>query len=129
MPPRSKMSSSDAGGAKVDLLDSMETVHKKVMAAYCEPRTVEGNRVLIFLRAAVFPLLDLRGEPGLALPSGDVYSRFADLERAYSEGLVHPKDLKYATSRAVNYILEPLRERLLSSQEFVALMEAAYPPS
>ena len=125
-PSRAKMSSSDAGG-KIDLLEPPESVAKKVMAAYCEPGVVENNRVLLFFKTAIFPVVDIKQAEGVALPSGEVFASYASLEAAYAEGRVHPRDLKLALADSINALLAPLQEKLEELPGFKELAEAAYP--
>ncbi|PWZ01770.1 Nucleotidylyl transferase [Testicularia cyperi] len=57
----SKMSSSD-NSSKIDFLDSPKEVTKKIADAVCAPGEVEGNGVLGFVRAVLFPIARLRVE-------------------------------------------------------------------
>ncbi|SJX65917.1 probable TYS1-tyrosyl-tRNA synthetase [Sporisorium reilianum f. sp. reilianum] len=57
----SKMSSSDSS-SKIDFLDTPKEVSKKIADAVCAPGEVEGNGVLGFVRAVLFPIARLRIE-------------------------------------------------------------------
>ena len=57
----SKMSSSD-NSSKIDFLDTPKDVQKKIADAVCAPGEVEGNGVLGFVRAVLFPIARLRVE-------------------------------------------------------------------
>jgi tyrosyl-tRNA synthetase len=56
----SKMSSSDEN-SKIDLLDSADTVTKKVKKAIAAPKQVEGNGVLALIEYVILPAAELRG--------------------------------------------------------------------
>lgn len=55
-----KMSSSDPD-SKIDLLDSAETVAKKIKKAHAAPQVVEENGLLAFIEYVLFPAARLRG--------------------------------------------------------------------
>lgn len=57
----SKMSSSD-NSSKIDFLDTPKQVSKKIADAVCAPGEVDGNGVLGFVRAVLFPIARLRLE-------------------------------------------------------------------
>ncbi|SPC64065.1 probable TYS1 - tyrosyl-tRNA synthetase [Ustilago sp. UG-2017b] len=57
----SKMSSSD-NSSKIDFLDTPKDVQKKIADAVCAPGEIEGNGVLGFVRAVLFPIARLRVE-------------------------------------------------------------------
>ncbi|KAJ9478613.1 Tyrosine--tRNA ligase, cytoplasmic [Pseudozyma hubeiensis] len=57
----SKMSSSD-NSSKIDFLDTPKEVSKKIADAVCAPGEIEGNGVLGFVRAVLFPIARLRVE-------------------------------------------------------------------
>jgi tyrosyl-tRNA synthetase len=55
-----KMSSSDPD-SKIDLLDSAETVSKKIRKAHAAPQIVEENGLLAFIEYVLLPAARLRG--------------------------------------------------------------------
>lgn len=55
-----KMSSSDPD-SKIDLLDSAETVAKKIRKAHAAPQQVEENGLLAFIEYVLLPAARLRG--------------------------------------------------------------------
>ncbi|BBD73932.1 tyrosine--tRNA ligase [Sulfodiicoccus acidiphilus] len=104
--------------------DSPEEVERKIKMAYCPAGQVDGNPILGINRYIIF------GEDGETLTverpakyGGDVkFESYEELERAYVDGKVHPLDLKAATARKVNQILEPVRKHLSNRSEFDALI-------
>lgn len=111
-----KMSKSVPEGA-VFVHDRPEDIAEKIRRAYCPPREVEMNPVIgiarhIVLRSRKALVIDRRPEHG-----GPVEAGLEELERLYSEGKIHPLDLKNAVASELVKILEPVRKRLESDRE------------
>lgn len=59
---------------------------------------------------------------------GDVaYETYEQMEKDFSESLLHPGDLKGAVEIRLNGLLEPIR-KIFESPELVQLVKRAYPP-
>lgn len=122
-----KMSSSEVN-SKIDLLDTAESISGKVRSAFCPEGVVEGNGVLAFIRMVLFAVttngftVDRKPEHGGALH----YATYAELEKAYVDKLIHPLDLKASVTKALNNLLEPIREQF-RQPELVELVKKAYP--
>lgn len=93
-----KMSKSKQGSA-ISLLDTDETIRSTLRNAWCPERAIEGNPVLDLIKYVILPnngvlAIERKREHG-----GDVsYQGFAELSRDYSEGMIHPLDLKQAAA-------------------------------
>ncbi|HVH16314.1 MAG TPA: tyrosine--tRNA ligase, partial [Candidatus Angelobacter sp.] len=91
--------------------DEPEVIVKKIQQAFCPPRVVEGNPILEYYRILVFENrepLTLKRDPKYG---GDVeVSSYAQLEKEYASGKLHPEDLKTNMSRILSEKLEPVRE-------------------
>ncbi|XP_072274125.1 tyrosine--tRNA ligase, cytoplasmic [Pyxicephalus adspersus] len=122
----SKMSSSEEE-SKIDLLDSPSDVKKKLKKAFCEPGNIESNGVLSFVRHVLFPLKSefvvLRDEK---YGGNKTYTDYETLEKDFAEQQVHPGDLKASVEKALNKLLDPIREKF-SSPEMKKLSSEAYP--
>ncbi|GAB6147575.1 tyrosine--tRNA ligase [Stetteria hydrogenophila] len=113
-----KMSKSKPGDA-ILVHDSPEEIREKIRRAYCPARVVEFNPVMEIAKYILF------ARPGFVLHverpakyGGPVdYHSYADLERDYVEGRLHPLDLKNAVADALAKLLEPIRRALLSDPE------------
>jgi hypothetical protein len=46
------------------------------------------------------------------------FKSYDELEREFAEGKLHPKDLKVATAKKLNSILEPMRKSIKSKPEY-----------
>ncbi|MEE6484079.1 hypothetical protein FKM82_013748 [Ascaphus truei] len=121
-----KMSSSEEE-SKIDLLDTPGEVKKKLKKAFCEPGNVENNGVLSFVRHVLFPLKSefviLRDEK---FGGNKTYTDFETLEKDFAEQLLHPGDLKASLEKALNKLLDPIRETF-STPEMRKLSNEAYP--
>ncbi|MGA2664633.1 MAG: tyrosine--tRNA ligase [Nitrososphaerales archaeon] len=107
----SKMSKSKPDSA-IFIHDSPEAISRKVSKAWCPERVVEANPVLEFARYIVF---HERSSVSVERPEkygGNVtYGSYAEMERDYAAGGLHPVDLKRAVSKELSEILRPLRDR------------------
>lgn len=105
-----KMSKSDPSSA-IYMEDDEAEVNLKVRKAYCPPKIVEGNPCLEYVKYLVFPwfkefVVERNPENG----GNKIFKSFEDLVADYGSGELHPADLKPALSKALNKILEPVRE-------------------
>jgi len=127
-----KMSSSEED-SKIDLLDDEKSVKKKISKAFCEEGNVEENGVLSFCKFVLFPVMEMKRIPGLAITRSDenggniTYTTYAELESSFAERKLHPGDLKASVSDFIsNQLLKSIREKF-NEPEMKQLTEAAYP--
>lgn len=105
--------------------DPPEEVERKVLNAYCPARVVENNPVLeinkyLLFREPGFRLVIERpAKYGGTIEVGD----YNELEALFREGKLHPLDLKVATARALNELLDGIRKRILNDPEARKLLE------
>lgn len=117
-----KMSKSDPLSA-IFMEDTEADVNKKIKGAFCPPGKVEGNPVLVYIEYIIFPKLGslkvLRNEAN----GGDkVYEKYEDLEKDFASEALHPGDLKPAVSKAINQILQPVRDHFKNNKEAKELL-------
>lgn len=128
-----KMSSSDPN-SKIDLLDSADTVAKKIKKAECVPKVPEGNGVLAFVEFVLMPAARLKGRPGFVVDrSRDslpelVYTTVGQLHEDYRNDVLTPQILKPAVAKAINELVAPIRDEFDASKDWQELVERAYPP-
>ncbi len=104
--------------------DSAEEVVRKLKKAYCPEGEANENPVLEYCKYIIFALNDTLTVDRPEKFGGNVtYASYADLEAAFVEKKLHPMDLKAATARAVNEILEPIREHFANDEEAKRLKE------
>ncbi|KAH9273108.1 tyrosine-tRNA ligase [Batrachochytrium salamandrivorans] len=129
----SKMSSSEPE-SKIDLLDEPDSVVAKLKKAFCEEGNINDNPILSFIKAVVFPVNSLTNsnytfvvERPEKFGGNSEFSTHLELEEAFRTKLVHPGDLKAAAAKAINSLLEPIREHFRNNVEMQKLIAEAYP--
>ncbi|KAG6688604.1 hypothetical protein I3843_11G131200 [Carya illinoinensis] len=105
-----KMSKSDPSSS-IFMEDDEAEVNLKIKKAYCPPKTVEGNPCLEYIKYLVLPwfkefVIERSADNG----GHKTFKSFEELTADYESGELHPGDLKPALSKALNKILEPVRE-------------------
>lgn len=90
--------------------DSTEEIGRKLGKAFCPAKVVAGNPVLEYAREIVFRS---KGELKIERPAkfgGEiVFDKYADLEKEFSEGKLHPIDLKKAVAVEMDALILPIR--------------------
>ncbi len=106
-----KMSSSK--GNYISIKDSEEEIKKKIKKAYCPAKKVEDNPIIDIMRYHIFPRFEKVIIERDEKFGGDIeYTSFDDLARDFEAGKLHPLDLKDATAKYLNKLLEKPRKRL-----------------
>ena len=123
-----KMSSSDKS-SKIDLIDSEETVKKKLNSAFCPEGVVDGNGVLAFCKYVVMTIKHDKNEEFIVKRhekyGGDlIYKDYKALEKDFVAKKLHPMDLKNALAEEINKLIEPIRKKMNSHSD---LVKKAYP--
>ena len=119
----SKMSKSVAESGII-VHDAPEIIRKKLRAAYCPEKEIEGNPVIEIVRYVVFPWMDTFTIDRPAKYGGSTtFTTASELEGQYRLGGVHPLDLKNAVAESLIKILEPVREEFRQHPELLRKME------
>lgn len=109
-----KMSKSDPTSA-IFMEDSEQEVNSKIKGAYCPEIVVEGNPVLEYLKYIIFPVVKVLEIKRTETNGGNMtYQSYEDLEKDFADGKLHPGDVKPATAKAINSILQPVRDHFKS---------------
>ncbi|XP_076891326.1 tyrosine--tRNA ligase 1, cytoplasmic-like [Bidens hawaiensis] len=118
-----KMSKSDLSSA-VFMEDEEADVNLKIKKAYCPPNVVDGNPCLEYLKYIVFPWFNEFKVERKAENGGEkTYTSFEELVSDYEKGDLHPADLKPALSKALNKILQPVRDHFKNDENAKALLK------
>lgn len=118
-----KMSKSDPSSA-IYMEDEEEAVNVKIQNAYCPPNVVEGNPCLEYIKYIIFPWFSsIKIERSETNGHDKIYSNFKDLTVDYESGEVHPDGLKHALSKAINEILQPVRNHFKNDPTAKELLE------
>jgi len=104
-----KMSKSDPGSGIPVPADRAE-IDTRIAGAFCPARQLDGNPVVEVARYIVFPWEGRLHVERAAKHGGPVeFTASAEFERAWSEGKLHPQDLKTAVAASLDRLLEPSR--------------------
>jgi tyrosyl-tRNA synthetase len=104
-----KMSKSKPETA-VFIHDTAEDIARKLAKAWCPEKVVENNPVLDYAKHLVFhEFSSFEIERPIKYGGNISYNGYAELEKDYQAGRLHPSDLKGAVARALNTIIEPVR--------------------
>uniref|UniRef100_A0A2P2L6L6 tyrosine--tRNA ligase n=1 Tax=Rhizophora mucronata TaxID=61149 RepID=A0A2P2L6L6_RHIMU len=105
-----KMSKSDPSSA-IFMEDEESQVNLKIKKAFCPPNTVEGNPCLDYVKHIVFPWFnEFRVERSEQNGGEKIFTSFEEFVNVYENGELHPADLKPSLAKAINRILQPVRD-------------------
>jgi hypothetical protein len=127
------MSSSDPD-SKIDVLDDVEVVKRKLKKAHAAPKVVEDNGVLSFVEYVLLPAGHLiYGEPKFVVerraPAEPLtYTDIKKMQEDYANDILTPQDLKPAVTQALNALLEPVQKEFKANQAWQDIEQKAYPP-
>ena len=104
--------------------DTEVEINGKIKKAFAPPRVVEGNPCLAYIRHIVLPWNKRFEVSRPAEYGGDkAYETADELEADYAEGKLHPGDVKPALAKAINAILQPVRDHFVNDKEAAALLK------
>ncbi|HMK83986.1 MAG TPA: tyrosine--tRNA ligase [Candidatus Bathyarchaeia archaeon] len=104
--------------------DQPEVIKIKIQKAYCPPKRVENNSIIELAHYISFPWTgSLHIERPEKYGGSTTYTSFAELEAHYTEGRIHPADLKTAVTSSLTKILEPVRAEFERNPELLQKME------
>jgi tyrosyl-tRNA synthetase len=123
-----KMSSSDPN-SKIDLLEKTAEIKSKLNKAFCPEKEVENNGVMAFMKYVVMVNKE-DSKKKLIIERPEKFGgkleikSYAELEKIYSEGKLHPMDLKNALAKELDKLIEPIRKAFEGKEK---LIQEAYP--
>lgn len=106
-----KMSKSKPKSA-IFIHDDEEVIAKKIRKGYCPPKEVARNPFTYLYKYIIFPYMRDKGKMiFIKTKKGNMeYTDVDELFREYSEGEIHPLDLKETASSYLVEILDPVRK-------------------
>ncbi|KAL2367357.1 tyrosyl-tRNA synthetase [Blastomyces gilchristii SLH14081] len=131
-----KMSASDPD-SKIDILDTPETVKKKLRKAFAMPRETEGNGIISFVEHVLFPVSALESADGKGTfvverteeEGGQVvYGDIEEVKKDYRADRLTPQLLKAAVTTALNKLLAPVQAAFQANPDWQEVEKKAYPP-
>ncbi len=113
-----KMSKSKPSSA-IFIHDTEDEVKSKISKAYCPEKTIDGNPMIEYAE-----FICMRGKPlKIERPAkfgGDVeFATVGELKTTYSEGKLHPMDLKNAVAKELITLLKPSRDYFAQHKEYL----------
>ena len=118
-----KMSKSKPDTA-IFMNDSEEDIKRKISKAYCPVKVIEENPILEYSKYLVFEKFNVMEFKRPEKFGGDlVIENCKELEKLYSEGKIHPMDLKNAVAFYINDMVKPVREALHKDVKLKHLLE------
>ncbi len=118
-----KMSKSMPNSA-IFIHDSPAEIENKIKGAFGPPKQAEGNPLLELCKFVIFRKqkeLEIERPPKFG---GSVsFGTYTELESAYTDGKLHPSDLKPAVSKALTEILAPVRQHFEKNKKARELYE------
>lgn len=108
--PGQKMSKSIPGSG-ISVTDSSDEIRRTISKSYCPEKDVADNPILQISKLIIFPRSK---NPILHRPEkfgGDLrFKDYEELEKLYSQGKIHPMDLKNFAAEELDKIIKPIRE-------------------
>ncbi len=93
------------------LHDGLQAIQEKIRKAYCPPKVVEGNPVAEYFRLLAFQTEKIVKIERDQKYGGDLeFSSYEQLEESYTNGSIHPQDLKSNIARILAEMLNGVRE-------------------
>jgi tyrosyl-tRNA synthetase len=106
-----KMSSSKGNYIAVD--EPEESVEKKIMSAFCQPKIAEGNPILQIYKHTIFSSVGSVTIERKEKYGGSItLENYEELELEYVHGRLHPLDVKKNAVGYLNEVLAPMRKSL-----------------
>lgn len=117
-----KMSKSMKDSA-IFMEDTSDDVRRKIKKAYGPPGIIEKNPILDYTKHLVFGKfgqfeVDRKPENG----GKKIYKSYNELEDDYKNELLHPGDLKPALAKAINEMIEPVRQHFKNDKNAKKLL-------
>ncbi len=118
-----KMSKSKPDTA-IFVTDSEEDIKRKIRKAYCPEKQAKENPVLEYCRYIIFEKFpEMKIERPEKFGGNLTFKTYAELEKAYKEGKLHPADLKNSTAYYINETIRPIREYFEKNKKARELLE------
>lgn len=125
-----KMSSSESN-SKIDLVDGIKNIKKKINKSFLEPTNIECP-IIIFIKNVIFSILEIKKINNFVINRDEkwggpiIVNDYNDFISKFSKDEICPADVKIGVSDFLCDLLKPLRE-YFESEEMVKLTKLAYP--
>ncbi len=104
--------------------DTEKEISEKIRGAYCPAGKTKNNPVLEYAKYIVFEKFDeMKIERPAKFGGSLEFFSYAELEKAFSKGKLHPLDLKKAVAFYINELVLPVREHFEKDNKAGKLLE------
>jgi len=104
--------------------DSEEEIKRKIAKAYCPAKITEENPMLEYSKYLIFEKFSAIEIKRQEKFGGDlVIENYAEMEKLYREGKIHPMDLKNSVAYYINEMIKPVREKFEKDSKLKKLLE------
>ena len=118
-----KMSKSKPDTA-IFMHDPEQEVKRKISKAYCPERKTKDNPIIEYMKYIIFEKYKKIKIERSSKFGGDLeLNNCHELESLFSEGKIHPLDLKNTAAKYINEILNPVRQHFEKNKKAKALKE------
>ncbi len=95
--------------------DSAEEIKRKISKAFCPEKIIEENPILEYCKYLIFEKFqNMEINRPQKFGGNIVINNFAELAKIYSEGKLHPMDLKNAVAEYIDKMVAPVRKHFES---------------
>lgn len=109
---------SKSSGSAIFMEDSEADVNQKIKGAFCEPGNIKENPPLEYVKYFVFDTLgEFVVEREEKFGGNVTYKNFEDVVKDFESKALFPKDLKNGLAKAINKILDPVRNHFKNDPE------------
>jgi len=103
--------------------DTEEDIKRKLSKAYCPEKIIDGNPIFDYLKFLVFKKYDSIKIERPSKFGGDINVSYDELTKIYSNGSLHPTDLKNTAAVYLNEMIKPVREYFEKNKKAKELYE------
>ena len=113
----SKMSKSKPA-TSIFVHDSSAEIKDKISRAYCPEKIIENNPIMDYAKHLIFKSFEeIKIERPKKFGGDVIFDDFGKLEKMYSEGKLHPADLKNAVALDIDKLVAPIRKHFETVQK------------
>jgi len=117
-----KMSKSDPDSA-IFMEDSEADVNLKIKKAFCPPQIIEKNPIFDYIKWIIFQSFnEFVVERAPDNGGTKVYTSFDECVDDYVKGNLHPGDVKQAVAKALNRLIQPVRDHFAKNEDAKKLL-------
>jgi tyrosyl-tRNA synthetase len=118
-----KMSKSQPDSA-IFMTDSFEDIKRKINKAYCPEGIVDENPILEYCRYILFEKFGtIPIERPHKFGGTIIIKSYTELEKLFSQKMLHPQDLKNSVIPLLDKLLQPVRQHFAEDQNARVLLE------